>query len=150
MLGAGRVVAGDYSGIVGIATGMGLIANSVKQTYEHSMISSSTKGNVNGGDINFASDSNGFFFYKYSIKQEFAKIIDDYFSTFGYQVNSFKIPNITGRRNWNYVKTNASIVESLVVPEKDLNEYKKMLDSGITFWHNPQTFLDYSQQNDII
>lgn len=40
-----------------------------------------------------------------SIKQEYARVIDNFFNMYGYKVNDVKIPNITGRLNWNYVKT---------------------------------------------
>ena len=69
---------------------------------------------------------------------------------YGYKVTEIKIPNITGRQNWNYVKTNNAIVESSSVPEIYLDEFKEMLNNGMTFWHNPQTFLDYSQSNPIV
>ena len=84
-----------------------------------------------------------------SIRQEYAKIIDDYFSAYGYKVNSVKTPNITGRRNWNYVKTVGCYIEA-DIPQDDLQEIKTLFDKGITLWHNPATFADYSQTNDII
>ena len=84
-----------------------------------------------------------------SIKQEYAKIIDDFFSMYGYQVNSLKLPNITGRTNWNYVKTlECNIVGSL--PESGVEELKEIFNNGVTIWHNPATFLDYSQSNGIV
>lgn len=89
---------------------------------------------------------NGFSFYKMSIKQEYAKIIDDFFSMFGYKVNEVKIPNVTGRQNWNYVKTiDANILGD--IPQEDMQKLKDIFNSGVTFWHNPNTFLDYSQSN---
>ena len=84
-----------------------------------------------------------------SIKAEFAKIIDDYFSMFGYKTNEVKIPNLTGRQNWNYVKTiDCNITGNL--PQQDLQEIKDMFDNGLTIWHNTGTFLDYSQNNNIV
>lgn len=135
---------------VGIIDGLTNTLNVVKQMYEHKMIPDSARGNINGADINTAQDQNGFYFYKKSIKNEFARIIDNFFSMYGYKVTTTKVPNITGRRNWNYVKTIQSIVESEIVPEKYLEEFKQMLNSGITFWHDYSTFMDYSQDNDII
>lgn len=89
---------------------------------------------------------NGFSFYKMTIKQEYAKIIDDFFSMFGYKVNEVKIPNVTGRQNWNYVKTiDANILGD--IPQEDMQKLKDIFNSGVTFWHNPNTFLDYSQSN---
>lgn len=126
------------------------ITDVLKQVYQHSMTPNSAKGNTNGGDLNFAQEYLTFFFYKKSIKREFAEILDNFFSTYGYKVNKMKVPNITGRTNWNYVKTIEAIVDSNNVPEKYLNEFKSMLNKGITFWHNFGTFLDYSQSNNIV
>lgn len=85
-------------------------------------------------------------FTRYTIKSKFAKIIDDYFSMYGYQTNEVKIPNTHNRPNWNYVKLiGANILGN--IPEMDLLEIKDLFNNGITLWHNTNTFLDYSQNN---
>lgn len=151
VIGTIQTVSGAYTGnALGAVDGLSKTFNVAKQIYDHKMIPDSSRGNINGADINTAQDQNGFYFYKKSINREFAKIIDDFFSQYGYKVNRLKLPNISGRENWNYVKTVEAIVESDTVPEKYLNEYKQMLNSGITFWHNYATFMDYSQSNNIV
>ena len=95
------------------------------------------------------SEMMGFVYYQMSIKAEYAKIIDDYFSMFGYKVNSLKLPNIYGRKNWNFVKTIDCNFDGNF-PQSDLNEIKNMFNSGITLWHSPDTMYDYSQNNSII
>lgn len=106
-------------------------------------------GNVATQALTFGADKSDGAFYTMTIKAEYAKIIDDFFSTYGYKVNEVKIPNITGRQNWNYVKTlEANLTGNL--PQDDLEELKRIFDKGITFWHNPQTFLQYSAPNAII
>ena len=84
-----------------------------------------------------------------SIKAENARVIDEYFSTFGYKVARVKVPNVTGRTNWNYVKTIDANIHAYI-PQKDCVEIKNMFNAGVTFWHNPSTFLDYSQSNNIV
>lgn len=85
-------------------------------------------------------------FCTYTIKAQFAKIIDEYFDMYGYQTNRVKVPNLNNRPNWNYVKTiNANIVSS--IPQEDLTILKNIFNQGVTIWHNPNTFLDYSQNN---
>lgn len=140
------LVTGNPVGIVG---GSISIANQIGEMYSHSVAPDTVKGNINGGDINVSSKKNTFIFKKMSIKKEYAKIIDDFFSMFGYKVNSVKLPNITGRKNWNYVKTNGANIEGNI-PQEDLQTIKNMFDNGVTFWHNSTTFLDYSQNNNII
>lgn len=107
------------------------------------------EGNLNSGDVTTASNRNTFYFEVKSIKKEIAKIIDDYFSMYGYKTNSLKIPNITGRTNWNYVKTINCNIEG-DIPQEDLQKIKDMFNQGVTLWHNPSTFLDYTQSNTII
>ena len=125
------------------------ISNALIQKKQHELIPPETRGNLNAGDVVTATGKNTFHFYKMSIKKHFAKIIDDYFSMYGYQVNAVKTPNRTGRRNWNFIKTiGINIIAH--IPQEDLQEIKLLFDSGITLWHSPSTFLDYSQNNDII
>ena len=106
-------------------------------------------GNVNAGDLVWSKLRSNFTYLPMSIKAEYARCIDEYLSEFGYKCNRVKIPNITGRRNWNYVKTIGCYIDA-DIPQTDLQEIKNMFDRGVTFWHNPATFADYSQNNDII
>ena len=85
-------------------------------------------------------------FTRYSIKYQFAKRIDDFFSMYGYQTNELKLPNLNNRPNWNYIKmAGANLIGD--IPETDLQELKTLFNEGITLWHNATTFLDYSQNN---
>lgn len=126
------------------------VSSVLEQVYEHSLIPNSSSGNVNAGDLNFAMRTLTFFFYRKSIKKEYAEIIDRFFTVYGYKVSTLKLPNITGRRFFNYVKTVEANVESSTVPEKYLNEFKEMLNNGVTFWHDPNHFLDYDVNNSIL
>lgn len=116
----------------------------------HELIPPSSDGNVNGADVSTINGINNFFFYKMSIKSEFARKIDKYFSMYGYKVNEVKLPNISGRLNWNFVKVLNPNIEGTEIPEIDLNKFKNQLENGITFWHNYNTFRDYSQSNYIL
>ena len=107
------------------------------------------KGNVNSGDVTYAMGKNQFILYKMSCRYEYAKRIDDYLSMFGYRTNDVKIPNLTGRTNWNYVKTKGCNFEG-DIPQIYLNKIKEIFDKGITLWHNANTMYDYSQSNNIV
>lgn len=125
------------------------IADALISKKRHSLIPPETKGNLNAGDVVFSSGKNTFHFYKMSIKKEYAKIIDNFFNFYGYKVNDVKIPNITGRTNWNYVKTIGANIEG-DIPEDHINELKGIFNKGVTLWHNASTYLDYSQSNNIV
>lgn len=113
------------------------------------MVPDQVKGNLGAGDFVWAKNKTAFTFIPMSVKQEYAKCADDYFSMFGYATNRVKVPNITGRRNWNYVKTVGCYIEG-DIPQSDMQEIKNMFDNGITLWHNPANFGNYGANNDII
>ena len=125
------------------------IGNSVINVWQHSLVPHEAQGNLNSGDVTYSHNMMTYTIYISTIKREYAKIIDDYYSAFGYKVNAYKRPNITGRRNWNYVKTIDCNFDG-DIPQEDLNILKGMFNKGVTFWHNPNTMNDYSQNNDII
>ena len=135
MIGAGSSL---LSGIGGV----------MAQRYQAQVHPDQAKGNTNSSDILIGWQR----YYTVdcmSVRAEVARSIDDYFSMFGYKVNRVKVPNITGRRNWNYVKTIGCYIDG-DVPQTDLQEIKDMFNNGITLWHHASTFADYSQNNDII
>lgn len=134
----------------GIASGALAIYDAVHAHTVADLIPAQAKGNINAGDINFSySNNGGLTLYYMSLRNEFASIIDEYFDKFGYKINRVKVPNITGRRNWNYVKTiDCNFTGNL--PQEDLDKIKAIFNRGVTFWHNANNFLNYSVNNDII
>lgn len=128
------------SGLLGVAQTLGNV-------YEHSLIPPQANGNTNSGDVMFAYNNNmEFYFNRKRIKEEYARVIDNFFDMYGYKTNRVKIPNTNNRSNWNYIKTiNANIIGD--IPQEDMQELKNIFNKGITLWHNPSTFLDYSQSN---
>lgn len=147
---AGSLTGGNLLGAgQNLVSGPGAIANALIQKKQHQLITDAVRGDLNNGDVVTASNNNCFKFYHMSVRQEYAKIIDQYFSMYGYSVNEVKIPNITGRANWNYVKTLGANIEGNI-PENDINELKNIFNNGVTLWHNATTYLDYSQSNAIV
>ena len=106
-------------------------------------------GNLSAGDFVWAKYRTPFTFMPMCIKPQIARCIDEYFSQFGYKCNRVKIPNIKGRRNWNFVKTVGCYIDG-DVPQTDLQEIKNMFDRGVTIWHDPVQFGNYGADNDII
>lgn len=159
---AGGAVSGGISGgLVGAAVGAGLGAiqgggELIKQAREQhlaktqaNMIPDQVHGNLGAGDFIWAKYRSPYTYIPMSIKAEYAQCIDQYFSQYGYKCNRVKVPNVYGRRNWNFVKTVGCYIDG-DIPQGDMEELKNMFNRGITFWHNPATFADYSQNNDII
>lgn len=146
-VGYGMAMGGDFiTGGEMMGSGIRGIFDTMQENYRHSIIPDSARGNTNSGDITFSAGNMDIPLYKMSIRYEMAESIDTYFSMFGYKVNIVKTPNINTRTNWNYVKCINANIEGLV-PEDYLNEIRGLFNAGITLWHNPQTFLDYTQTN---
>ena len=125
------------------------IANSIAQVYNAHFIPNQAKGNTNGGDITCSNEMMGFTAYKMSVRNEYAKIIDDYFTMYGYKVNRLATPNIHKRSNWDFIKCIDVNLEGNI-PEKDLTKIRDLFNNGCTFWHTTSNFLDYSQTNSIL
>lgn len=162
--GAGGMITASAGGMAGMfgalqvaqsgSTLLSQVGDVVGQLHTAQVHPDQAKGDTSCVDLMFGYDPLAnrytyYYLYQMCIRPEYAKICDQYLSTFGYKVNEVKIPNITGRRNWNFVKTVGCYIEANI-PQDDLEEIKSMFDKGITFWHNPSTFMDYSQNNDII
>lgn len=140
---------GAIAGAPMVGSGIGGIIDVMRQTHNASFMPDQAKGNTNCGDVVYSAGKNIFTCYKLCVRNEIAQSIDEFFSTFGYKVHRVKIPNITGRSNWNYVKTINMNVEG-DIPDSDIQEIKDMFNNGVTFWHNPTYYLDYSQSNSIV
>jgi hypothetical protein len=83
-----------------------------------------------------------------TIKAEFAKRIDSFFTMYGYKVNSLKVPELKSRTNWNYVQTIDVNIDG-AIPAEDMRQLKAIYDEGVTLWHTTDNFLDYSKSNPI-
>lgn len=141
-------VGGAWNGVKSMEQGVYKIAKLAAEKADHQKDGNANNGTIAQADTNYTS-SKVFGAYQYCIRAEFARRLDSVFDVIGYRTDTMKVPNITGRRNWNYVQTQAVSIQG-TIPQLDLEEIKQMFDSGVTFWHNPATFLDYSQNNDII
>lgn len=148
--GVAGIVGGVVTGTPTVAVAGALaVAKAVSEVIKEPTVPPQAEGNINSGDVVTATGENDFHFHVMTIKAEQAKIIDDYFTAYGYRVNALKVPNINGRTNWNYIKTLECNVTG-TVPEEDINKIKEIFNKGITIWHNPLTFMDYSQTNSIV
>lgn len=137
------------SGVAGAAPLIGTALEQQRAKTSAGFTPDQVKGNLSAGDYLWAKYRSPFTYTPMCIKPEYARCIDEFFSQYGYKTNRVKVPNITGRRNWNYVKTVGCYIEA-DIPQEDLQEIKSMFDRGITLWHNPATFMDYTQTNDIL
>ena len=128
----------------------GNIGSTIGQFYQASLLPNINGGQANG-DVIWACNRNMFSFRQMRVKTEYLKIIDDYFTRFGYAVKSLAMPNITGRRYWNYVEIGAS--EEIgygEVPSKYMDIINNACRRGVTIWHNHANIGNYNLDNIII
>ena len=107
---------------------------------------------LSGGSTNpysmYMSSLMGNHFYRMQIPQEQAERIDTFFSMYGYTTNKVKIPNLTGRSNFNYVKLQQPYITGSIPVESMIN-IKKIFSNGVRIWHNAGTFMNYNVKNNI-
>lgn len=152
-----QAIAGSIQALVGavtgsgdgIATGLGGMFGSVQEQYRHSLIPDTVNGQINSGDITYAYTKLNPSYYKMTIKSEYARIIDNWFSMYGYKVNRLATPNIHKRSNWDYMKCIDVNLEG-DIPEADLSSIRSLFNNGCTFWHTTTYYLDYSKTNSIL
>ena len=148
--GVGTAIAtGGVGSAVGVGTAVGGVSSIVSQLaqiHQMSFTPPQSNGNVNCGDVVTASETNTFHFYQMCVKDEYLKIIDEFFTMFGYKVNRVKVPNKNHRPNFWYTKTIDVNIDGSI-PNKDLQEIKQCYNNGITFWKSNATMGDYSVDN---
>ena len=132
------------------------IAGTVANIYQHSICPQTVRGNTNCGDVLSSENTNTVYAIKMSIRSEFARIIDDYFSRKGYATNRIKVPNQTGRTYWNYVQIAAeddigySSNANISVPSRSMEIINNVYRKGVTIWHDHANIGDFSLNNTIV
>ncbi len=90
-----------------------------------------------------------FFIYQKQIRAEFAKIIDNYFSMYGYAQHKVTIPNIHARTRYTYVQTKGCNVVGNA-PVLAITAINRIFDNGITWWADYSGVGNYTYPNPTI
>ena len=128
----------------------GSIANTIGQFYQANLLPNISSGQATG-DVIWTANRNKFTFRQMRVKTEYLKIIDDYFTRFGYAIRSLGMPNITGRRYWNYVEIGST--EEIGygdVPSQYMEIINQACRKGVTIWHNHENIGNYALDNTIV
>lgn len=87
-----------------------------------------------------------FWFQCMSINASQARILDDYFTMYGYQINRVATPKLNARPQYTYIKTvNCRVGGSFATNYERAIE--GIFNRGITFWNTPANLGDYSVEN---
>jgi hypothetical protein len=145
----GFALGGPLGAVAGGIMGASSIASQyLSQGYQASIAADISKGNLNNGGSNVGSGKQSFYGGRMCITAEYARMIDDYFTMFGYATRRLKKPNRNSRPHWNYVKTiNATVTGS--VPADDMKKICSIYDNGITFWKNGSEVGQYNLDNTV-
>lgn len=127
---SGNLAAGVES-IYTAATGTYLLNENINaQKESHDLIPPTAKGNSSGSFVAAALFGSQVYCHVMSVTAQMAKTIDDFFTMYGYATHKIKVPNITGRSNWNFVKTvNCSLHGSCVAD--DINFCRQCLTEAL-------------------
>lgn len=122
------------------------VASIATQFYRASIAADMSKGTFDNGGVNTANKKNQFYYGRASVTAQHARMIDDFFTMFGYAVKRVKTPNRNARPHWNYVKT-ISAVFTGSVPADDMRKICQIHDNGITYWKNGDEIGNYTLDN---
>lgn len=140
LLGANPVTAG--------ASVIGGVTNLLQSAYRASIASDISKGNFDNGGANVAGGKQQFYGGRCSISAQYARMIDDYFTMFGYACRNVKKPNRNVRLHYTYVKTAGCTILG-DVPADDEEKICSIYDNGITFWRHGNEVGNYSLDNSV-
>ena len=124
------------------------IGNLLTENYKASIAADQLRGSLQTASPNLSIGANGFYALRMSVSNNEAKIIDDFFSMYGYATNRLKKPNRAVRETWTYTKTVDCVIAGSV-PADDANKICKIYDNGITFWRSLGNIGNYNQPNNI-
>lgn len=119
---------------------------------------------MTGDSVALSTNRFGYTIMQMTIKPEFIKKVDEYFSRFGYSVKKLKIPNICARKFYTFVKTiDCNVVPCYEGGFKNANgslsnvgyglsanvvtQINNIFNNGITFWRYNQEEIPNWQDN---
>lgn len=118
--------------------------NKIQYTFNDAMYTPNMIVGKQTSNLAVALRDANFYFYHTHVRDSEAKKIDDFFSTYGYNVHKVKQPNLTGRRYWNFVQTQDAVIAG-DMPSSSKEAIGRIFDGGITFWHDGDQVGNYAQ-----
>lgn len=159
--GAGTLVnaaAGNVAGVAGSALSLGLsVYQTLAQLKDRQAVPMATNGTVAGAVFLASQGMYKPTFLLATVRPEYARIIDNYFTRFGYAQHVVDIPNREAREHFTYVKTAGCTLHGIFesgdiqtsVPAEVETALMNIYNKGVTIWRNVSgdEFGDYSLSN---
>ena len=120
----------------------------ISEGKQMAITSDSVLGNLSTFNQLYANKDFDFTLTTQVLRPEIAKTIDNYFTMFGYRVNTLKVPSVRNRPHWTYIKTRGCNIKGSM-PADDIATIEDIVDNGITFWRNINEVGNYSLDNSV-
>lgn len=147
---AGNVISLGSSALtgnpIGVLSGVAGIASQLASYRDQSRNHSKLEGTMSSPIVNTAFNEQTFFTQRRTVRAEYARIIDEFFSAYGYKVNRHKVPSLTSRPSFNFIKTQGCVVAG-AIPEDAEKAIVSMFDAGVTIWHTYENIGNYAIAN---
>lgn len=131
---AGGGPLGATAGAMNGLSSLSQIIGTMAQIADRSVIPDTAKGKMTGEYANFAVGLNDIMIYMFRPKLSMCKVLDDFWSAFGYPIHEITTPLTNSRSSWNYVKT----IDCGFTADAELDLLKKfrnIFNNGVTIWH---------------
>lgn len=134
------------SGILAAKT-VGEVANIINEHMQAKAQPDHVHGNQQSS-IMYSLGNFNFGFIGFTITYQFARIIDDYWTMYGYPIHRVQRPNLNARKQFTYIKTVGCAIGGSL-PNDDRVKIESCFDNGITFWNTPSNVGNYSVDNGV-
>lgn len=140
VIGTEKLTYGNVSSALsGVGNIVGTVGDVLKETHDTSELSGAS-----GGSVLWSQQILDTFVQVRQVREEYARIADNYFSMFGYKVCRLKVPNIATRPSWNFVKCSTVVITG-AIPADAKELIMSVLKKGVTFWKT--NFGNYTANN---
>lgn len=137
----GASLAASAAGVAGLV-GMASSVNNI--------VKDATQGNkvrgTQGGTTDVAVREKSILFKYMCVNENSARVIDDFFTRYGYSCCRVKIPNRNVRKQFTFTKTKDCAIIGRV-PADDIKKLKSIYNNGVTFWRYPANVGRYDLDN---
>ena len=145
---AASAIAATTTAINGAVGASGWVSSTIGKMSDFSARSKAAPKTVGSfsPSLQYTSASAGLRVYYATLRDDVAKIIDDYFTRFGYAINRVATPTLNARENFTYIKMQSPCITGNC-PQDVLTAYHNAFTQGITYWMDGDKIGDYSVSN---
>lgn len=140
------MMAGANQAVNGAVSAALQVQSQIAQRRDMAVQPPQSKGNFSS-NVNIAGGRHTFTFYYKTLRREYARMIDDYFTMFGYRINRLEKVNLRNRQYFTYIKTIGLNLGVASMDNTAKAKWTAIFEKGITFWADPNHFLDYTVEN---